>query len=600
MSRSSESSARSRQTPYYDLVPKDFYANLRFRKEMIRLGCSDEKAAEELWIMCRRDLLFYVNTFVWTYDPRLEPSALPFITYDYQDDALMETELAIVKGEDLLFEKSRDMGATWIGTTTIEKRWHFHALQSFLMLSRVEDMVDKTEDPDCLFWKIDFIHKYLPPFLAPAINRNKLHIYNKDNDSTIDGTSTTGNAGRGGRRTAIFLDEFASIDQGHEVLSSTRDVTRCRLFNSTPKGTGNAFYDMRQTNIKKLRFHWSQHPVKSAGLYTSEAGKLKILDKGYEFEPDYPFILDGKLRSPWYDNECRRAAHPMEIAQELDIDYLGSDYQFFVTDVINRIQKQDVREPYKTGELEYDADSCRPLYFTEQQGGRLQVWVNIDPAGKIPEDIKCVLGVDIAAGTGASNSAISVVNEKTGEKIAEYACPYIKPEALAKYAISLAQWCNNGFMIWDGGGHGRVFGDTVIELGFRNVYYRQNDQSITKKVSDIPGCFLTGSNKLAILGAYRKALDSGAYTQRSYEANRECLQYVFTSKSTVEHASSRNTVDPTGARDNHGDRVIADALAYKAIQSHSYIEDESQFETRHCFAARRRRFMDKRKQKQYW
>lgn len=600
MTESSERNARPRQTPYYDLVPKDFIANCKFRREMIQLGCSDEKAAEELWIMCRRDLLFYVNTFVFTYDPRLPEPVIPFITYDYQDEALVETEIAIVRGQDLLFEKSRDMGATWIGDTVIEKRWHFHTLQSFLMLSRVEDLVDKTEDPDCLFWKIDFLIQNLPPFLKPNVNRNKLHIYNKDNSSTIDGVSTTGNAGRGGRRTAIFLDEFASIDMGHEVLSSTRDVTRCRLFNSTPKGTGNAFFDMTQTPIKKLRFHWSLHPVKRMGLYTSENGTLKILDDGYKFEDDYPFILDGKLRSPWYDNECKRAAHPMEIAQELDIDYLGSDYQFFTSDVIKRIQTQDIRPPLKVGELEFEPDSLRPLYFTEQEGGNLHVWISIDPRGRISETIPCVLGVDIAAGTGSSNSAISVVNEKTGEKILEYASAFIKPERLARLAVALARWCNNGFLIWDGAGHGRVFSDTVIELGYRNIYYRRNDKSITKKVTDIPGYFLTADNKLSLLGAYRKALDCGAFTQRSYEANRECLQYVFTTKSTVEHAGSRNTVDPTGAKDNHGDRVIADALAWRAVQVHSYIESEIDMTNDYCYAARRQRYLERQRNKNYW
>ncbi|MCX5637099.1 MAG: hypothetical protein NTX52_05325, partial [Planctomycetota bacterium] len=256
-------------TPFYDLVPKDFFANLEFRREMIMLGASDPEAAEELWIMCSRDPLFYINTFVWTYDPRKNPAALPFITYDYQDEALIEVFRAIGH-YDLLTKKSRDMGASWIYIVAPEYLWHFRQLQSFLFVSRVQDLVDKTEDPDCLFWKLDFIHKNLPQFLLPSINRTKLHIYNIDNGSTIDGSSTTGDVARGGRRTAILLDEFASVEEGYAVLSATRDATRCRLFNSTPKGVGNAFYDMTQTDIKVLRFHWSQHPEKKPGLYTSK------------------------------------------------------------------------------------------------------------------------------------------------------------------------------------------------------------------------------------------------------------------------------------------------------------------------------------------
>ena len=41
---------------FYDLVPKDLEANLAFRNELIRMGSTDRKAAEELYIMCSRDL----------------------------------------------------------------------------------------------------------------------------------------------------------------------------------------------------------------------------------------------------------------------------------------------------------------------------------------------------------------------------------------------------------------------------------------------------------------------------------------------------------------------------------------------------------------
>ncbi|MCK5604749.1 hypothetical protein KAR91_22860, partial [Candidatus Pacearchaeota archaeon] len=306
----STGSSRQVETPYYSLVPKEFYANLAFRRKMIELGASSFEAAKELWIMCKRDPLFYINTFVFTYDPRRQPSALPFITYEYQDEAILELNEA-VGNYDLFIEKSRDMGASWLCLFVPQYRFQFHDLQSFLMVSRKEDLVDKTEDPDCLFWKVDFIHENQPAWLRPRVNRNKLHIYNLDNGSTIDGSSTTGDVGRGGRRTAILLDEFASVDDGYAVLAATRDTTTCRLFNSTPKGTGNAFYDMKMTDIRKLRMHWSQHPIKAEGLYTSKDGQLIIIDDRHNHAEGYEFILDGKLRSPWYDVQCKRAAHPM-------------------------------------------------------------------------------------------------------------------------------------------------------------------------------------------------------------------------------------------------------------------------------------------------
>jgi len=50
---------------------------------------------------------------------------------------------------------------------------------------------------------------------------------------------------------------------------------------------------------------------------------------------------------------------------------------------------------------------------------------------------------------------------------------------------------------------------------------------------------------------------------------RECREYVFSQAGGLVHARSRSGVDPSGARDNHGDRVIADALAAKLCQNTS-------------------------------
>ena len=133
-----------------------------------------------------------------------------------------------------MIEKSRDMGASWMCLMAFEWVWHFHSISSFLLVSRKEDLVDKTNDPRSLMWKIDYMHKNQPRWLLPSIGRSNFHIINHDTGSTIDGESTTGDVARGDRRTAILLDEFASVDQGARVLAATGDATDCRVMNSTP------------------------------------------------------------------------------------------------------------------------------------------------------------------------------------------------------------------------------------------------------------------------------------------------------------------------------------------------------------------------------
>ncbi len=564
--------------------------------------------------MCSRDLLFFINTFAMTYDPRLTPAStvIPFITYLYQDVSFDEIRDAIEIGFDELTEKSRDMGASWMYLSVFVWFWLFRPYTAFRMISRNENLVDKSDDPDALFWKAMFLIEHLPKFLQPRYNKVHLNLVNLDNGSTIGGCTTTSDAARGGRCTAMLPDEFAAVPDGDGMLRATRDVTHCRLFNSTHQGAGTAFYRLSLGKIRKLVLHWSLHPLKSRGLYYSRENKLVIHDKDfkgtvvvngirYVFPEEYPFRLDGKLRSPWYDNECDRAVHPMEIAQELDMDPFASDFQYFDGDMIQAIEKENVRPPYSEGVLEYDEDTLDPLDFVSGENGHLRLWINPDAYGHFPEDLSVGCGADISAGTGASNSAATFVNLKTGEKIAEYANPWIMPEAYAKLCIALCKYFNSAYMIWDGAGMGRIFGDTVIKLGYRNIYYRRNEKTLAKKVSDIPGCFLNTEEKKSVLGAYRRALKGRTFIQRSSEANQECLSYIFTTRNSIEHSAAANSVDPSGAGDNHGDRVIADALANKALELLGNIQPEvSETVPENCYAARRREYEQKLKETKLW
>lgn len=104
---------------HYGLVPKNVDANLKFRRELLEMAGHDVKAAAQIRTLCAEDLLFYVNAFCWTYDPRLQIGKVPFITYDFQDDAIRKISECIIKGQDFAMPKSRDMGASWMGLTVI-------------------------------------------------------------------------------------------------------------------------------------------------------------------------------------------------------------------------------------------------------------------------------------------------------------------------------------------------------------------------------------------------------------------------------------------------------------------------------------------------
>lgn len=568
-------------------VPKEAVINAKWRMKALESGASDPAAAHFLREMCKKDILFWFDTFAWTYDPRRKDRMVPFITYPYQEEAILKIKEAVEQGHDVVIEKSRDMGASWILIGAITWFFQFTNLFSSLMVSRNEDYVDAPNDPKSLFWKVDFLLEHQPRWLAPKqIKRTSMHIGNGEFGSVIDGESTTGEVGRGDRRSVVFLDEFGSFElkAGFNALASTRDTTNCRLINSTPKGTGNAFYKMvKESSAEIIRMHWSQHPTKARGLYTSEAGDggkmvLKMLSdwkgivtvrrrgerttKRVAFPEDYPFILDGKLRSPWYDDQCSRAATEQEIAQELDIDYTGSDFQFFSPDAIEKYKALWCKDPEAVGDMEIDPNDCKVLRFTPNRKGKFRLWEMPKSEGKWDVARRFVIGADVSAGTGASNSTLCVYDEMSREKVAEYADPTKLPDDFGRFAAAVARWFNNAIIVPDRSGPtGEVFTRRLVAQGYRNIYRAKDEKKIGSPSEEKYGVWLNPALRTTILENYRDSIGRNYIINRSEIAMNEASKFIRKADGTIEHTDAANSIDPSGAKSNHGDLCIGDALA---------------------------------------
>jgi hypothetical protein len=444
------------------------------------------------------------------------------------------------------------MGASWMICTEFQWEWQFRDNRSFLLVSRNEDYVDKPGNYKAMFQKIDFLLDHQPRWMLPKYTRTRLRLSNDENGSSIDGESTTGDVGRGDRRTAVALDEFAAfeIKDGYKALAATRDTTRCRIFNSTYQGTGNAFFDIMRKVKRKVSLHWTNHPEKAIGLY---------VDK------------NGKKRSPWYDLQCQRAAHPVEIAQELDMDAVGSGYQFYDAESIRHHIKTYGCEPYTVGDLAYSDHDSEPIEFAPNVKGLLKLWLYVDGDGSPPQDRQYAIGADIATGTGASNSALSIGDKRTGEKVGSLVTPNMRPDQLARYCVAIAKWFNNAVIVPESNGPGRNFIDVVVnDCRYRNIWYRTNETSIDRKVTMIPGWHASKETKLALHGEYRKALGTQdrppECINRDQQSLEECNHLVFSPTGGVEHSGAISSVDPSGAKENHADRPTADALMWKGMK----------------------------------
>lgn len=591
--------------PYYGLVPKGFYENLAFRKRILQAARHDKVMQYALWEMCRDDTLFYINTFGWIYETRDKTCPhRPFITWPFQDRAIFAI-LDAIGDHDLLIEKSRDVGASWIILYCLESEWHFHEAVDLLLVSRNEEYVDKRGNRKSLFAKLDYIHQMQPSWLLPGDRikgwkdpeRTTMHLRNAVTEATIDGEATTGELASGDRRRAIMMDELAKfpVQAGYHAVTATRDVTPCRLYNSTPRGRGNVFYDLTKTEVARVRMHWSDHPIKRRGLYRrTENGELEILDRdywaalllkrGYEFSPHeleraahqvYGFVIDDAelpLRSPWFDAECKRCRSRTEILQELEIRYDAANAPFFATGALEAHRQVYVKPPLAAGELDYFQEELEPDQFLERPHGKLKLWLQLDSSGRPPEDRRYVIGIDVAAGgrdmsgRGASNSVACVVDAELKEQVAEYAISGVGPESFARRVLVLARWFRTQAglpkLIWESNGPGTTFGTFLIDEGYRNVYYRTDETAIARKPSDRPGWHSGKITRAMLLTTFRDAISEGSsFVVRSDELLNECEAYEYSTDGDIVHSGANAEEDPLGARDNHGDRVIAGALA---------------------------------------
>jgi hypothetical protein len=568
---------------HHEAVPRSYKANLLFRSRLLDRCSRDPRTRAATVHACSRDLLFYVNCFVWQYNPRMigrNLQAGPFITWDFQDHAfraILDSIECHCKDDprphqhDLLIEKSREMGASWMCLIVMEWLWHFHPWMKFHCISRNEKAVED-DDPDSLFWKIDFILSRLPPWLVPKFKRRKLYYGNEDNGSSITGEASTGSAGVGGRATAMFIDEFSQIKEDFEVLHRTSDTTGCRIFNGTHRGTGTAFHELSQRiDQRKLQLHWTQHPHKRPGRYRYDhrSGKVEVIDKSYRFPEEFEFVMSEApaggpfpgVRSPWYDEQCKRKGSTRAIAMDLDIDPGGSVAQFFNALTIRSLIGRYARPPVWRGKIDHVGRLERA------DDGDVLLWIPPRPDGTFPP-MPSSAGSDISTGIGATNSCLSVVNAETGEKVLEFATCTMPPEKFAEACVALLRLFRSTegeppYFAWEDCGPGVIFGRRVRELGYTNLYTGgQGLPGPGNRGKVQMGWSPAGENKRLLLEEYRAALDARHFLNHSSPALEECLRFRYTPSGQVEHELEVSRNDPTGARVNHGDRVIADALAW--------------------------------------
>lgn len=308
-----------------------------------------QQAREEEVRRVKRDGRYWLSTYGSIYQARPEEDFMsqdldeewdtategstgwvtPFIPYTFQlyywDLQQRAFRTKGPKG-DVAIVKSRQMGMSNIACAIFSHSWMTKAPFQGRLLSRKEDLVDESNNPDSLFWKIKLQLQSQPEWMLQAFapGFDWRHDYmlasltNPVNKNHLAGESTNATAGRGGAATVILLDEYAFMRGGGGIWTATRAATRHRIAISTVNlKFGPHFYDLVHPEDPRsaptiMHIPYYLHPYHDEAWRQNE--ELRDTAAGFQVE----------VMMNWYGDESE-FVYPM-LAQKEVGDYNYAPY----------------------------------------------------------------------------------------------------------------------------------------------------------------------------------------------------------------------------------------------------------------------------------
>lgn len=560
--------------PYFGLLPTDPVELLKW-KLYVRTRClHDDEFREAIIEACREDVLFFAATFVWIFEPR-PPRAIPFTPWCDQADVIAWIEECVRTHRDMGVEKSRGIGLSWDIIIVFYWLWLFTPDVKLGCMSKDEDVLDG-DDANYLLGKFVFIHDHMPAWLKCDGNGRNIMLRNKTRHTLINaltgaaiqGFPSTDSKVRSLRFTAFFYDEFAFFTGNvQEQLNSSVHTAPCRIFISTWNGVGNMFHTImrrsRSTMLRVLSYWWA-NPERFKGAYRYERGMVSYLDKEYPHVPDYPFIEDGLLRSPWVDYELSRAGSDLQTALEELYGLRAESGRKFFRGTTVEIMESSVEPPTTEGRLEKIMGVWKFVpsvrgSFGDEHGG-IRVWGNHGNGLSGPY----VAGCDIAFGQGASYSTLQVIDLSSGKQILEYGTNGLNVDEFAEYVCHILDWLNgplgNGHttLIFENNGtQGNGFGRTVQRVGYGNVVKNSYSKLLQRRKEQE---YLGMKNKdggLMIFTELERAVRQGECLISSDRIPIEASNYDKDDKGKPTYPMTLET---------HGDFIMGLALAWEVAR----------------------------------
>ncbi len=587
------------ESPFYDLVPKSTVENLKWRIRCRERALTDTRFRDALYQACMEDVLFFCAFAMWVSEPRSRHKRKPMIPWSHQvpvilamDETISEA-MATEHPVSLTLKKSRAQGGTYTYLAVTIRRVLNESGFTVGLVTRNEALVDSKMDDSAVMFKVAWMLDFLPVWMMPdGYSRNMTeHVIRLPNESGWSGYSATGDVARGGRTSVFVFDEpgseeFVAGNKDFKILSSVAHVSNCIFLVSTFGIDSGVFYESATDpdNPRVYDLSWKDNPDHSRNSYivregvavalrTEEQAAVNQYIETHKRElksiANRGFKTEGIVQSPWYNaHRLQPGATPRFIARELDGDCRGSVGKVFASDLLDRMKRQHCRGPVWVGNPVFDSETCKLTGLLPREDGLLKLWFrpgidNSPPLGPF------TAGCDIASGgVGAysSNSVISVLDDRTGEQVLEYAIKGLEPRPFARRVVGLCMWMRNAQLGWEDSGVSGGFAKEVMEvLYYGQIFFRDVTQLGSQKKSRKPGWPCRDADKVDMFEQMALAMEQGKFTPRSEEMIVELGEYEW-NEGKIVHAPSKNK----GAGDkNHADRGIAAAGCFMVFNTDS-------------------------------
>lgn len=245
----------------------------------------------------------FINDWGYTIDPRLIETGrnpvMAFSLFPKQRDLIVWLIACWLDSKPGVVVKSRDVGASWVTMALLATLCIFRNGFAGGVGSAVEIKIDRSGDPDTLFYKLRSFLEHLPPEFNGGFDLGTCSADKRVN-FPLTGSSITGEAGdqagRGGRKAIFVVDESAHFEHPKIIDKNLSRNTNCRIDLSSVNGRGNSFYTRAHNPaIRRFDFTTRDDPRITPELLAKMESEMDPVTFRQEVLCDWDATLTGSI-----------------------------------------------------------------------------------------------------------------------------------------------------------------------------------------------------------------------------------------------------------------------------------------------------------------